>query len=185
GRSASGRETRFITRSAMFTAWSPIRSRSAFIFVTAVMKRRSTAIGCCMARRSSASSSISRSAILMARSPLNTSSHRARSRRCKPAWTGQLPVQPARPWPAVSASVHPALHETGYALSEPSCNVVLRTLILRSGKQLFRAIKFHQPAHEEEAGEFSYARRLLHVMRDDHDGVSLFQLINQIFDLCR
>ncbi len=62
----SGSLMRSSTRCAMLTAWSPTRSRSALILSTARMKRRSIAIGCCMASRSSASSSISRSASLMA-----------------------------------------------------------------------------------------------------------------------
>src|ERR1041385_7876801 len=45
-------------------------------FITAVMKRRSTAMGCCMANKSSASSSISRSVRLMERSPSSTALHR-------------------------------------------------------------------------------------------------------------
>ena len=38
----------------------PTRSRSELIFVTARMKRKSTAMGCCIAKRSNAASSISR-----------------------------------------------------------------------------------------------------------------------------
>ena len=38
-------------RSAIFTAWSPIRSRSVMIFKAEVMNRRSAAIGCLNARR--------------------------------------------------------------------------------------------------------------------------------------
>ena len=39
------------TLSAMLTAWSPIRSRSALIFIAEVMSRRSTASGVCVASR--------------------------------------------------------------------------------------------------------------------------------------
>jgi hypothetical protein len=37
--------------SAMLTAWSPIRSRSLLILSAAMRNRRSTATGCCSARR--------------------------------------------------------------------------------------------------------------------------------------
>ena len=80
GKSTAGRLTISITRSAMLTAWSPTRSRSALILVTARMKRRSTAIGCCMARRSKASSSIWRSEMLICVSPSSTIWQRVKSR---------------------------------------------------------------------------------------------------------
>jgi len=80
GRSTAGRLTMSITRSAILTAWSPTRSRSALILVTARMKRRSTAMGCCMASRSNAFSSISRSDTLICVSPSSTIWQRFRSR---------------------------------------------------------------------------------------------------------
>ena len=68
------------TRTAMLTAWSPTRSRSALMRMTERMKRRSMAMGCSMARRSRAIWSISRSRRLMEGSARKTSSQMERSR---------------------------------------------------------------------------------------------------------
>ena len=50
-----------ITRWAMFTAWSPMRSRSVTIFIAVVMNRRSPAAGWCRASSSTHCSSTSTS----------------------------------------------------------------------------------------------------------------------------
>src|SRR5688572_21553636 len=63
GRSTIGRSggsaATFTAFSAMFTAWSPIRSRSALIFMAAVIRRRSDAMGFCSASSFRQRSSIS------------------------------------------------------------------------------------------------------------------------------
>jgi 4-amino-4-deoxy-L-arabinose transferase-like glycosyltransferase len=78
--SAGGSAIRSITLCATLTAWSPMRSRSALLLIMARTKRRSTAMGCCMASRSSARLSISRSARLMCASFSKTFWHSSGTR---------------------------------------------------------------------------------------------------------
>ena len=80
GRSATAICSILRTRSLMLLAASPTRSRSALILMTARMKRRSMAMGCSIASRSSAAWSISRSMRLMAISERLTRSQIDRSR---------------------------------------------------------------------------------------------------------
>ena len=61
---------------AMFTAWSPMRSRSPLMRETARRKRRSAAMGACKASRRWTRSSISICISLMASSSLSTASAR-------------------------------------------------------------------------------------------------------------
>ena len=66
---------------AMFTAWSPTRSRSPVILMALMMKRRSRAIGCCRARREIAMLSISTSSASTSRSWSSTACALPTSRR--------------------------------------------------------------------------------------------------------
>src|SRR5262249_30246370 len=98
-------------------------------------------------------------------------------------WRDQSPVLPVRPWRAVFVSAPPWPFENVYALSKPACNVIFSSLVRWIRKHFFRLIKLYQFSHQEEAGKIRDARRLLHVVRHNHDGVVLLQLENQIFDL--
>src|SRR5262249_14660652 len=93
------------------------------------------------------------------------------------------PVQPVRPWPAVSASAPPWPFENVCALSKPACNVIFSSLVRWIGKHFFCLIKLYQFSHQEEAGKIRDARRLLHVVGDDDDRVVLLELKDQIFNL--
>src|SRR5215831_12339769 len=68
-------------------------------------------------------------------------------------------------------------------LSESASDVVFRLLVRRLGENLFCLIEFDQLAQQEEAGEFGYACRLLHVMSHNYDGIPLFELKDQLFYL--
>src|SRR5215469_10883024 len=71
-------------------------------------------------------------------------------------------------------------------LSEPAGDVIFGLLIRGLGEDLFRLVEFDQLAQQEEAGEFRDACRLLHIVRHDYDGIPLFELKDQLFDLsCR
>src|ERR1022692_4286524 len=182
GNCTSGSLIRSSTRCAMFTAWSPTRSKSALIFSTARIKRRSTAIGCCMASRSSESSSISRSASLIALSPAgppgNTCCRGCDRLRLRDRW----PARQGLPSATVSLSVRPIPAESGCALSKPACNVVFRPLVGGGGKYLLCLVVLDQASHQKKCSEFSHARGLLHIMGHDDHGVMLLQLKYEFLD---
>ena len=46
-------------------------------------------------------------------------------------------------------------------------------------------IVFNDLAQQEEGSAVADSRGLLHIMRDDHDGILLFELGHQVLDLCR
>src|SRR6266545_6119396 len=68
------------------------------------------------------------------------------------------------------------------ALAEPAGDVVLGLLLARIGEQLARHTELHQLAQEHESRVVRYARRLLHVVGDDDDGVARLQLEHQLLD---
>src|SRR4051794_17620982 len=96
------------------------------------------------------------------------------------------PVQPSRPCGASVIEVRPVLVESAYALSEPTCNVVLRPFIGGIRKNLFCLIELNQLPQQEEARELRHPRCLLHIVRDDHNREVLLQLEDKLFNLsCR
>src|SRR5215212_7374704 len=62
-------------------------------------------------------------------------------------------------------------------------NVILSQLFTRGREHLLSRVYFDQLAEEEEGRSVGNARRLLHVVRDDHDRVLLLQIEDQLFDL--
>src|SRR5580700_5569828 len=67
--------------------------------------------------------------------------------------------------------------------AEASRDIVLRTLIVRRSEHFAGRVEFDQLAEIHEGGELRDARRLLHVVGDDHDGVVVGQFVDQLFDL--
>src|SRR5262245_6277584 len=67
-------------------------------------------------------------------------------------------------------------------LAEAAGDIVLRASIARRGEHLARGIELDQLAQIHEGGEVGDARRLLHVMGDNHDRVILFELVDQLLD---
>src|SRR6266567_2698734 len=60
-------------------------------------------------------------------------------------------------------------------LSKPSRNVILGQLLVRIGKHLLSSIHFDQLTKQEKCRHIRDARRLLHVVRNDHDRVLLLE----------
>src|SRR5699024_2648363 len=72
--------------------------------------------------------------------------------------------------------------------AEPALDVGLGRLLVRIREDLRRGAGLHQatgladPAEVEERGLVGDSRRLLHVVRDDGDGVLLLELVDQVLD---
>ena len=58
------------------------------------------------------------------------------------------------------------------ASTEAARNVVLGPLVLRHGEYLLGLAEFDEVAHQEERAFVADARGLLHIVRDDDDGVA-------------
>ena len=71
---------------------------------------------------------------------------------------------------------------SGRCLAEAAGDVILGLLFDRIGKELPGCTVFNQIAHVHEGGVVGHARRLLHVVGDDHDGELLLELFHQLFD---
>src|SRR5688572_110634 len=83
---------------------------------------------------------------------------------------------------ANSAPLRDSFRSRSRPLPKSSCNVVLGLLSGRVGENLIRGPGLDQLALVEERSLIGNARRLLHVMRDDHDRVFIPQLENQVLD---
>src|SRR5215469_78166 len=67
--------------------------------------------------------------------------------------------------------------------AEPSGDVIFGPLITRVCKYLVSRIKLDKFSVQKETSALSDARRLLHVVGDDDDGVLGLQLKDKVFDL--
>src|SRR5687767_1976555 len=67
-------------------------------------------------------------------------------------------------------------------LPEPAGDVVLRALVAGIGEELARDAGLDQLSEQHEASVVRHPRRLLHVVRDDHDRVAVLQLEHQLLD---
>src|SRR5260370_18201177 len=67
-------------------------------------------------------------------------------------------------------------------IAEGARDVVLRASIARRGEHLAGRVELDQLPEIHEGGEVGDARRLLHVVGDDHDRVVLFELVDQLLD---
>src|SRR5512141_1204148 len=70
-------------------------------------------------------------------------------------------------------------------LPETSGYVIFGLLLRRILEDDRGAVEFDQAAQQEEAGIIGDARRLLHVVGDDHNGATALELKNQVLDLGR
>src|ERR1700722_13335119 len=66
--------------------------------------------------------------------------------------------------------------------TEAAGDVVFSQLLLRIGENQLRRADFDQIAHVEIRGTLRYARRLLHVVGHDDDGIVVPQFIDKILD---
>src|SRR5476651_1509165 len=85
-----------------------------------------------------------------------------------------IAADPYQSWQSSLASKSP----------ETSGDVVLRAAVFRICENESRRIKFDHFTKIHERREIGYARRLLHVVRDDHNRIVVFQFVDQLFDLC-
>ena len=67
-------------------------------------------------------------------------------------------------------------------LTVAACNIVLCAVLARIGKNFGSFAKFDQMAQMEECRSLRHARCLLHIMRNDDDGIFPAQVVNQFLD---
>src|SRR6516164_9780087 len=174
----------------MFTARSPIRSRSVTIFSAVVISLRSEAAGCRRARIFRHRSSMSTSSRLTSMSPSLTCSPSSESRsvsdRMLLAICSSTLAPMARSFSRTrrrsdsnALSVWAAL----VLLPELAGDIVLRPSLARVGEDLRSGTDLDQLTQIEEGGVVRDARSLLHGVGDDDDRVLLLQLVDQLLDL--
>lgn len=69
--------------------------------------------------------------------------------------------------------------------SETSGYIVLCRFLLRVRKDLLRVAKLHHLPHIEKRRLITDTCSLLHIVRHNHNGIPFFQLVYQLFHLCR
>src|SRR3989337_2457150 len=116
-------------------------------------------------------------------SSLSESSARSKEARSDP-WPWSWSTPPAAPSAGTGSSFIERL------LPEPAGDVVLGELVLRPGEDLLGGRHLDQVAgsigpHREEGGHVRDAGSLLHVVRHNHDGVVLLQLLHELLDAQR
>src|SRR6266513_3408386 len=200
-----------MTISAMFVAWSAVRSRSVTIFSVVVMNRRSIAVGWWSASSSPHFSSISTSQAFTCRSRSMTScacgpSRSMSARMTRRIWSSTSPPIASRVCLSASSSswkcrdmAPPILDFARLGrrgpsprdvvrlalLPEPAGDVVLGPLVARVREERARHTELDQLAQEHEARGVGHAGRLLHVVGHDDDRVAVLQLEHQLLDLRR
>src|SRR5262249_53594883 len=188
-----------MTRLPIFLARSPMRSRSLETRSAPTISRKSTAIGWRRAIVSTAFSSISACSASTSGSVATVCCARSASRRAS-ASTASATCFSARPpisatmrvssWRSMSKAfvvwsvitIYVVLAGEPRDLAEAAGDIVLRASIARRGVHLARGVELDQLAQIHEGGEVGNARRLLHVVGDDHDRVILFELVDQLLD---
>src|ERR1700733_8187590 len=171
----------------MFLARSPIRSRSIATRIAPTISRKSTAIGWRRAIVSTPRSSITRCRLSISASATTTRLPSATSRRIS-ASTDSTIMRSARPPISATSRVSSCRSLSNalavcseamiYLLAEAAGNVVLGASIARRGEYLVGFVEFDQFAQIHEGGLVGDARRLLHVVGDDGDGVILGQFLD-------
>src|SRR6202790_4693375 len=180
------------TRLPMFLARSPIRSRSVATRMAPTISRRSTAIGWRRAMVSTARSSITRCRLSISASAAATRWPSATSRRIS-ASTESTIMRSARP-PISATSRASSCRSLSNAFAvcsktmvlssaEPAGDVVLGASIARRCEYLVGLVELDQVTKIHEGGLVGGPRGLLHVMRNDGDGVVLRQFLDQFLDL--
>src|SRR3954463_6082393 len=181
-----------VTRLPMFLARSPIRSRSTATRMALTISRRSTAIGWRRAMVSTARSSMRCCSRAISTSAGTTRLDSATSRRTS-ASTESVIMRSARPPISATRRVSScrslsnafAVCSEAIVLSsaETAGDVVLGPSIARRGEDPVGVVELDQFAEIHEGGLVGDARRLLHVVGDDGDGVILRQFADQFLDL--
>src|SRR3982751_6872083 len=175
----------------MLIARSPTRSRSVLILTAERMARRSIAIGWCSASSRTQRLSISMWSRLIGASPASTSSsspgsrsvsartaERTRSSASPPIWSSRALSSSSSSWKCGTGGFP-------IRLSKPSGDVVFGELLPGVREDAIGRADFHQAPEPEERGAIRDARRLLHVVGDDDDGVGGFELVDQFLDALR
>src|SRR5947209_9275917 len=110
----------------------------------------------------------------------------ALSRSCS-AWMGRAmassTIAPMRSRRCFNSSM--SLSKWRCMSAEPSRDVIFGHLFFRVHENRIRLRVFDDAAEHEEGGAVADAGGLLHVVGDDDDGVVVFQLVDQLFDLGR
>jgi len=76
------------------------------------------------------------------------------------------------------------LHLEGLCvLTKPAGDVIGGAFVFGHLEEVDAAAIFDEFAHQEESGEISHTRGLLHVVRGDDDGVILFQFAQHILNI--
>src|SRR3954447_22514576 len=180
------------TRFPMFLARSPIRSRSVATRMAPTISRRSTAIGWRRAMVNTARSSITRCRVSISISEAATRLPSATSLRIS-ASTESVIMRSARPPISATSRINSCRslsnalmvcsEAISFSLAEPASDVVLGASIARRGENLVGLAELDQFAQIHEGGLVGDARGLLHVVRDDGDGVVLRQFRDTFLDL--
>src|SRR4051794_21047300 len=176
----------------MFLARSPIRSRSIATRIAPTIWRKSIAIGWRRAIVSTARSSIRRCRPSTSTSAATTLIPALTSRRTS-ASTDSTIMRSARPPISATSRVNSCRSLSNafavcseamfFSSAEPAGDVVLGTSVARRGEKLAGLVEFDQLPKVHEGGLVRDARRLLHVVGDDGDGVVLRQFLDQFLDL--
>src|ERR1700688_3966826 len=180
------------TRLPMFLARSPIRSRSVATRMAPTISRKSTAIGWRLAMVNTARSSMMRCSLSISGAAATTRWPSATSLRIS-ASTESTIMRSARP-PISATSRVSSCRSLSNALAvcsetmvlssaEPAGDVVLGASIARRCEYLVGLVELDQVTKIHEGGLVGDPRGLLHVMRDDGDGVVLRQFLDQFLDL--
>src|SRR5215813_7312198 len=180
---------RSIARSAMFTARSPMRSRSVTIFSAVVMSRRSLAAGWRRARIFRHSSSMSTSRRLISTSASLTCSPSSESRSVSDRML--LAICSSTFAPMARSFSRTRRRSDSKALSvcdapslpELAGDIVLRPSLARVGEDLRGGPDLDELAQIEEGGVVGDAGGLLHRVGHDDDRVLLLELVDQLLDL--
>src|SRR6185503_18706695 len=173
-------------------ASSPTRSRLAIVFEIAIRRRRSRAVGCRRAMIVDRSRSISTS-VWLTRSSVASTSEAVSPLKLTSAWTARAtcdstipPISRTRvetPLSSASNWVERWRSFMTVPLAEAAGDVVLGVLLARPHADVAGAAELDQVAEIHVGGEVRAARRLLHVVRDDDDGVVGLELVDEFLDL--
>src|SRR6266567_9340657 len=173
-----------------FSGWKSLSSAATRMAPT--ISRRSTAIGWRRAMVSTARSSITYCRLSISASAATTRWPSMTSRRIS-ASTDSTIMRSARPPISATSRVNSCRSLSNalavcseamfFSSAEPAGDVVLGTSIARRGENLAGLVEFDQLTEIHEGGLVRDARRLLHVMGDDGDGVVLRQFLDQFLDL--
>src|SRR3989344_8397323 len=168
---------------AIFSASSPMRSRSVMVLVTAITRRRSLAAGWRRAMIWLHSSSMVTSSLLTLVSSMITASPKAVSPRtsaliaCSICCSTSPPICRTLERMSSSSALYCwelCVHRGSIGLScrglaVAAGDVVFSPLVGRVGEDGVGIAEFHQLAQVHEGGVVGNARRLLHVVRHDQD----------------